>query len=526
MAQSLTMATPLRVLIVEDSEIDAELLIGVLERAGYDLTHQRVQTAAAMKAALKCAEWDLVISDYSMPAFSALDALAVLQSAGLDLPFIIVSGMIGEETAVAALKAGAHDFMIKGRLARLAFAIERELREAAGRLERTRLEEQLRQSQKLEAVGRLAGGVAHDFNNVLTAILGFSDLLLAELSEDDSMYADIFQIRSAGQRAAGLTRQLLAFSRKQILQPRVLDVNTVIGGMEQMLRQVIVESVDLRLSLMPQSSLIEIDPTQLEQILINLAVNAADAMPRGGRVTIETSRVTLDDGYRQQHLPVTPGDYLMLSVIDTGIGMTETVAQHIFEPFFTTKPVGRGTGLGLATVYGIVKQSGGDIVVSSKPGCGTTFRIYLPLTVSAVPAIVERPADPDSLSRGSATVLLVEDDLGVRRFACVALERAGYNVLLAENPKEARQVADEFPDTIDLLLSDVIMPESEGPLLFDRLKPRHPGLQVLYMSGYADEAILQHGVMAEGASFLQKPFTPGELAQKVRDVLDMPAVGI
>jgi two-component system cell cycle sensor histidine kinase/response regulator CckA len=525
MAESLAMATPLRVLLVEDSEIDAQLLLGLLERAGYDVTHERVQTAEAMSAALRNTSWDLVISDYSMPTFSAPAALSVLQSTAIDLPFIIVSGMVGEETAVAALKAGAHDFMIKGRLARLAPAIERELREAAGRRERVRLEEQLRQSQKLEAVGRLAGGVAHDFNNVLTAILGFSELLLAELPEDDPKYHDVFQIKAAGQRGAGLTRQLLAFSRKQILQPLVLDVNTVIAGMEPMLRQLIVEDIELRISLMPRSALIKIDPTQLEQILINLAVNAADAMPRGGKVTIETAAVTLDEGYRQQHLPVTPGRYVMVAVSDTGVGMNATTIEHIFEPFFTTKPVGKGTGLGLATVYGIVKQSGGDILVSSELERGTTFKIYLPLSESVAPSAVDGRTDVRRTPRGSETVLLVEDDEAVRQFARVTLLRDGYHVLEAENPKDALRVAGECSGPIHLLLSDVVMPESEGLPLFDRLRPAHPGVRVLYMSGYADEAVLQRGVMVEGTPFLQKPFTPDELTRKVRAVLEAPAVG-
>ncbi len=520
------MVTRLRVLIVEDSEIDTELLLGALERAGYDVSYERVQTADTMEAALRREAWDLIISDYSMPTFSAPAALVVLQSAGLDVPFIIVSGMIGEETAVAALKAGADDFMIKGRLARLGPAIERELREAAGRRERAHLEEQLRQSQKLEAIGRLAGGVAHDFNNVLTAILGFAELLLAESSVDDPGYADLFQIKSAGQRGAGLVRQLLAFSRKQILQPQVLDVNVVVASMEKMLRQLIVEDIELRMSLMPQRALIRIDPTQLEQILINLAVNAADAMPRGGKITIATAAVRLDEGYRQQRLPVTPGDYVKLAVSDNGVGMNEEISGHIFEPFFTTKAVGKGTGLGLATVYGIVKQSGGDILVSSEPGCGTMFTVYLPLTTATAASPTDRPCDSGHAPRGSATVLLVEDDDAVRQFAGIALERAGYHVLLAGNPGEAVRLVGDSARTIDLLLSDVIMPDSEGPPLFDRLRPAHKDLRVLYMSGYADDAIMRHGVTVEGAPFLQKPFTPDQLARKVRDVLEEPALGV
>jgi signal transduction histidine kinase len=512
-------ATPLRVLIVEDSEVDAELLLFELDRAGYEVVYERVETAAAMDSALRRARWDLVISDYSMPTFSAPAALGVLQASGLDLPFIIVSGTIGEEIAVTALKAGAHDFMLKGRLMRLAPAIERELREAAGRRERAALEEQLRQSQKLEAVGRLAGGVAHDFNNVLTTILGFSELLLAGLPEDDPRYTGLFQIRSAGQRAAGLTRQLLAFSRKQILQPRVLDVNAVIGGMEAMIRQLIPAHINVRMALLPEVGLIKIDPTQLEQILINLAVNAADAMPRGGSLTFETARVTLDEQYRHQHLPVNPGDHVALIITDTGIGIAEEIARHIFEPFFTTKTVGKGTGLGLATVYGIVRQSGGDIVVRSEPQRGASFTIYLPVTTAGTINTAHQATAVAAATDASETVLLVEDDEAVRQLTLVALERAGYRVLHAGNPKQAMQLAATSTGPIHLLLSDVIMPESEGPPLFDRLKPMHTGLRVMYMSGYADEAILRHGVVVEGMPFLQKPFTPADLTRKVREAL-------
>jgi PAS domain S-box-containing protein len=382
------------------------------------------------------------------------------------------------------------------------------------------LEEQLRQAQKLEAIGQLAGGVAHDFNNVLTAILGFSELMLSGLSSSDPLRADVLQIKSAGERAAGLTRQLLAFSRKQILQPKVLNINATISDMEPMLKRLILEHVNLMISLMPDVGPIKMDPTQVEQILVNLVVNASDAMPRGGKLTVETGNVTLDEHYQQRHLPVTPGDYVMLAVSDTGVGMDETTSRRIFEPFFTTKGVGKGTGLGLATVYGIVKQSGGDIWVYSEVGHGTTFKIYLPQVTAGLQAGIERVTDGGDLSRGSETILLVEDDDAVRLLARVTLERAGYRVLHAENPKEAMRLVRDSTGPIHLLLSDVIMPESEGPPLFDRLVSMHPGLRLLYMSGYADEAISRHGVLVEGTPFLQKPFTPVTLARKIRNVLE------
>ncbi|MEP7305949.1 MAG: response regulator [Acidobacteriota bacterium] len=384
------------------------------------------------------------------------------------------------------------------------------------------LEEQLRQSQKLEAVGQLAGGVAHDFNNVLTAILGFSALMMDGLAPDDPNRQDLLEIKKAGERAAGLTRQLLAFSRKQILQPKVLNLNTVVAGMESMLKRLIFAHVDLKLSLAPGVALIKIDPTQLEQILINLAVNAADAMPRGGKLTIETGNVTLDEHYKQHHLPLVPGDFVLLAVSDTGIGMDEDIVRHIFERFFTTKGMGKGTGLGLATTYGIVKQSGGYIWVYSEPGLGSTFKIYLPQIAAGVPGSLERSPEQKDMPRGFETILLVEDDESVRLLTRIALERAGYRVLEAGNPKEAMRLVSEFRAPIHLLLSDVIMPESEGQPLFDRLSAIIPELRVLYMSGYADDAIVRHGVLVEGTPFLQKPFTSLDLGRKVREVLQAP----
>jgi two-component system, cell cycle sensor histidine kinase and response regulator CckA len=386
--------------------------------------------------------------------------------------------------------------------------------------ERYQLEKQLRQAQKLEVLGQLSGGVAHDFNNLLTVILGASDILLMDLGADDPSRTEVLEIKKAGGRAAGLTRQLLAFSRKQVLQPTVLDINALILGMEPMLRRLVPTHVDLVVSLGIEVGAIKIDATQLEQLVVNLVVNAADAMPRGGKLTVETSNVTLDKHYRKHHLPVGPGDYVVLAVSDTGVGMDEATSQRLFEPFFTTKDIGKGTGLGLATVYGIVKQSGGDIWVYSEPGHGSAFKIYLPQVTTAVVAAVKFTRPPPVALGGSETILLVEDDEGVRRLARLSLERSGYKVVEAENPKEAVRVANLFGGHIDLLLSDVIMPESEGPPLFQRLRKVRPTLRVLYMSGYADEAVVRHGIVVDGTPFLQKPFTPLALSGKVRAVLD------
>jgi two-component system cell cycle sensor histidine kinase/response regulator CckA len=501
-----TSTRPLRVLLVEDSEADAELLLHELKIAGFDLTWQRVETADAMRAALARGEWDIVLSDYSLPTFSGPEALQVKQAMRLDIPFIIVSGTIGEEAAVSALKAGAHDFLVKGRLARLVPAIDRELRDAADRRERQQLEEQLNHAQKMEAIGQLAGSVAHDFNNVLTAILGFCELALGGMAPDSSQRGDLLEIRNAGERAAGLTRQLLAFSRQQVLQPKIHDLNALVNGVLPMLRRLLIENIEVLVSLESNAAKIKIDATQLEQILINLVVNARDAMPRGGRLTIGTRSDPT-------------GDWVTLIVADTGAGMDEATRARIFEPFFTTKGAGKGTGLGLATVQRIVKQCDGSIELTSEPGNGTVFRINLPRVAHTARAYLE-PHAADVASSGSETVLLAEDDPSVRLLARLSLQRCGYTVLEAGNAGEALALAEDYAQRIDLLLSDVIMPDSAGTPLIGRLQQRRPDLRVLYMSGYTDDAIVHHGVLDEGTAFLQKPFTPHALAQKVREVLD------
>ncbi|HET6148434.1 MAG TPA: response regulator [Polyangia bacterium] len=388
--------------------------------------------------------------------------------------------------------------------------------------EQRQLEDRLRQAQKLEVIGQLAGGVAHDFNNILTAILGFSELLAGHTSTEDDWRTDILEIKAAGERGAGLVRQLLAFSRKQILHASVLSPNDVIQRMEPMLRMLIPAHVDMVFSLQVDVGAIKIDPSQLEQIVINLLMNGAGAMPQGGKLTLETGNVHLDASYQRHHLPVMPGDYVMVAVSDAGSGMDEATIRRVFEPFFSTKEVGKGTGLGLATVYGIVKQSGGDIWVYSEPGHGSVFKIYLPRVSAVAPGAIQSrlPIVPAAVRVGCETILLVEDDEAVRRLARLVLERDGYRVIEAENPKEAVRLASQETGAIDLLLSDLIMPESGGPPLIDRLVKLQPEVRVLYMSGYADEAVVRHGVIPEGTPFLQKPFTPQALCLKVRNVLD------
>ena len=380
------------------------------------------------------------------------------------------------------------------------------------------LEKQLRQAQKMEAVGQLAGGVAHDFNNLLTAILGYAELAATRMSGDLGGLEEIEEIRKAGERAAALTRQLLAFSRQQVLAPRVLDLNVIVGDLEKMLRRLLGENVDFVTTLNPSLGCVRADPGEIEQVIMNLAVNARDAMPEGGRISIETANVELDEAYAREHgTVVRPGRYAMLAVSDTGLGMDAETQSHIFEPFFTTKAKDKGTGLGLSTVYGIVKQSGGWIWVYSEPGRGTTMKIYLPEvdgSAEAVPLRVETP-----LTGGSETVLLTEDEAPVRKLARKVLEGLGYTVLEAPRGEDALSIAQAHPGPIHLVLTDVVMPEMGGADLASRVQELRPDTRVLFMSGYTDDTVVRHRVLESGTHFLQKPFTPASLARKVREAL-------
>jgi len=803
------MSGPLRLLLVEDSESDALLLVRQLRGAGYEPQFERVDTEAAMRAALDRQPWDLVISDYNMPHFSGTAALGLLREHGVDIPFIFVSGSIGEDVAVAAMKAGASDYVMKERLKRLAPAIERELREAdvrrerrraqdaviertrlaelsadiaialaqaatlpetlskcaraiarhldaaaasvwtvngtADRLElqasagmpdavvaalavvvhdqstlgeiaqrrepaflegapdlgdevrpwvvqdaitaiagypllvdgrrvgllavlsqsplaefvrdslgavarqvavgierrhaeeelrqsqerfskvfraspigiaistlhegryldvndallvmigqdrgdvvghtraevrmwedigalsliaaevqekgrvrdrdlllrtkqgetrlamasfelidlggrpslltlvhdvseRRRLEDQLRQSQKMEAVGRLAGGVAHDFNNLLAVITGYCDLLMRKMAPEAEDRGDIEEIRNAAEGASTLTRQLLAFSRRQVVEPRILDLNVVVERVEKMLRRLTGEDVELHTRLAPDLPSIRADAGQLEQVLMNLVVNARDAMPTGGRLLIETAPVEVGDEYRHQRPEGQAGKFVLLSVTDTGVGMDEETQAHIFEPFFTTKDVGEGTGLGLATVYGIVKQSGGFIWVYSEVGTGTTFKIYLPQVDQVAETPAAQATEPTSL-QGSEAILVVEDSTQLRTLIREVLELYGYRVLDAPSGAAALEVVSQPGTHVDLLFTDVIMPGMNGRELADTLTAKQPGLKVVFASGYTADALTRYGV-EQGSGYLQKPFSPKVLAMKVREVLD------
>src|SRR2546421_1750582 len=640
------MSNPLRLLLVEDSEADAELLAQQLRRAGFTLAFERVETAHALAAALARAPWDLIISDNSMPGFTGTEALSLLRSRGLDIPFIFVSGTMEEDLAARALDAGAGDALEKGNLQRLIPVIRRELREfgerkgrreseaalrvseatysalveqapvgiyrstPAGRFvsanaalarmlgynspaelltldlardvyadpdERRRLieqdtytdqvydeleatwkrkdgtrirvqlsarairdkaghvefyeafvrdittqrqlEAQLAQAQKMEAIGRLAGGVAHDFNNLLTVILSYSDLLLEEIPKDSPHGEDIGQIRKAAQGASELTRQLLAFSRQQVLEPKVVDLNAAVTGIERLLGRVLREDIRLRCTLAADTGTVRVDPGQLEQVIMNLAVNARDAMPRGGQLTVETANVDLDATYMEAHPLAAPGRYVMLAVTDTGTGMDAATQARIFEPFFTTKEVGKGTGLGLATVHGIVEQSGGFIWVYSEPNHGTCFKIYLPRVDEAVSDLATAAA---RILRGTETVLVVEDVEAVRAVTRRMLERYGYKVLDAADGEAAIRLA-ATAGHIHLLLTDVVMPNVSGRDLAALFAKTYPDTKVVFMSGYTDDAIVRHGILEEGIPYLQKPFSPESLVSKVRAVLDLPS---
>ncbi len=639
------MSTPLRMLMVEDSETDAELLAHELRRAGFALEFERVDSAAALEAALDRVTWDIIIGDNSMPGFSGTEALSLLRARGLDIPFIFVSGTMGEDLAARALEAGAGDALTKGNLRRLIPVIRRELREfgerkarreseaalraseasysalvqqaplgiyrstATGRFvsanaalarilgydspeqlltldmahdvyadpeERRRLVEQdtytdkvydeleatwkkkdgsrirvqlsvrasrdqegsvefyeafvrditaqrqleahLAQAQKMEAIGRLAGGVAHDFNNLLTVILSYSDLLLENLPEGSSTGEDIGQIRKAAQGASELTRQLLAFSRQQVLEPKVVDLNVAVTGIERLLARVLREDIQLRCALAADAGTVRVDPGQLEQVIMNLAVNARDAMPSGGRLTVETANVDLDAAYMEAHPLAAPGRYVMLAVTDTGMGMDAATQARIFEPFFTTKEAGKGTGLGLATVQGIVQQSGGFIWVYSEPNHGTCFKIYLPRVDEPVSETASAAAETTG---GTETILVVEDVATVRAVTRRMLERYGYRVLEAADGEAAIRLAAKFGEPIHLLVTDVVMPNLGGRDLAEAFAKTHPNTKVLFMSGYTDDAVVRHGILQEDIAYLQKPFTPESLARKVRAVLDV-----
>ena len=514
------MKSPLRILHLEDDPNDAALIQSTLEIAGIACATTRVQNHDEFVAALERGGTDIIFSDYALPSFDGMAALRIAWKQYPDIPFILVSGTFGEELAIESLKSGATDYVLKQRLSRLLPAVRRAIQEVETRAEHKRLENQFIQAQKMEVIGNLAGGVAHDFNNMLGVIMGYSEIIMLKLPVEDPVREHVEQIQHAAERALGLTRQLLVFSRKQTVLPVVLDLNATLGSLNKMLRQLIDENIDLRIVAGRELGRINADSGYIGQVLMNLVINARDAMPNGGKLIVETGNALLDENYAGTHAGVIPGNYVMLAVSDTGAGMTDEVKAHLFEAFFTTKPKGKGTGLGLATCQTIVQQSGGHIGVYSEVGRGTTFKIYFPRVEQPL-EVGARPIQTGSLPRGTETLLVVEDEPSVRHLARGILEAQGYHVLSAANGQEGLRVAREHKGApIRLVVTDVIMPEMGGKAMADWLKTTYPDLKTLFTSGYTDEAIAHDGVLDAGVEFLPKPYTPAILTRKVRELLD------
>ncbi len=518
------MSTPLRILHLEDNPTDATLIAETLSDAGVPCESHRVDRRETYVAALKEGRFDIILADYSLPDFDGIVALGLARQLCPEVPFIFVSATLGEELAIDAMQRGAVDYILKQRMGRLVPSVQRALREIQNRTERKRAEEALRQSerqlqqaQKMEAVGRLAGGLAHDFNNLLTVIMGHSQVLLGEMSPEDPRRHKIDEMRKAGERAAALIKQLLTFSRKQPSEPKVFSVNPVVANIKTMIQRLIGEDIELKLKTSPEDLRIKADPAQLEQVLMNLVVNARDAMPKGGALTIETAPAVLTRTPVHHLSPLAPGSYVRLSVTDTGTGMPPDVQAHMFEPFFSTKEEGKGTGLGLSTVFGIVTRTGGGIDVDSRLGKGTRFDVYFPSMTTEAEQMAKQEA-PTPSKRGDETVLLVEDEASVRELVRDELRNLGYRVLEAKNGLEACLMITQQMGNLRLLLTDVVMPVMSGRELAQHLRLIKPDLKVLYISGYSDDVGV--GANEPASAYLQKPFTLENLSRSIRTLLD------
>jgi two-component system cell cycle sensor histidine kinase/response regulator CckA len=520
--------TLLRLLLLEDDPVDADLVAATLAEAGLACTARRIDTRSEFVAALNEGAFDLILADYSIPGFDGMTALSLARQLAPDIPFLFVSATIGEELAIDAMHQGATDYVLKQRLGRLVPSVQRALRERDERRERKKAEEaliqsekQFRQAQKMEAVGRLAGGIAHDFNNLLTVIMGYSHVIATELGRHHPLHSKIEETQKAGERAAMLVRQLLTFSRKQPLEPKNLSLNNVVANLESMLQRLIGSDIRLVITLDPSNSQVRADQAQLEQVLMNLVVNARDAMTKGGTLTIDTAQVELAKSPLYHVEPLPPGPYVKLSVGDTGSGMDRDTQTHIFEPFFTTKEEGKGSGLGLSTVFGIVTQSGGGIDVTSRVDYGTRFDIFFPRVAADRQTAFTAHASGQPRG-GTETILLVEDDSSVRILLRDALRKLGYRVIEAKQGLEACLLASQEMDQLDLLLTDMVMPGMGGRELAQNLITIKPELRILFMSGFTDDIGILTGHERGASGFLQKPFTPELLARTVRKILDTP----
>jgi two-component system, cell cycle sensor histidine kinase and response regulator CckA len=510
------MKSPLHILHLEDNPNDAALVQSTLEVGGIPCATTCVQNHDDFVAALERGGIDLILSDFALPHFDGLSAVKIVRTKWPAIPLILVSGVLGEEQAIDSLRSGATDYVLKQRLTRLVPAVRRAMQEVEERVEHKQLEAQFIEAQKMEVVGQLAGGVAHDFNNILAVIMGCSELIASKLGADSPLQKYTEEIRHASESAAGLTRQLLVFSRKQTVQPVVLDLNDVMKDLDKMLRRLIDENIEMTIVPGKQIGRVKADPGYIGQVLMNMVVNARDAMPNGGKLTVATRNVALDEN----HTGTIPGDYVMLSVSDTGTGMTEEVKARLFEAFFTTKPKGKGTGLGLATCQTIVQQSGGHIDVTSEVGKGTTFKIYFPRVEQPL-AVTAKLIQTVPLARGTETLLVVEDEPALRHLAVNVLGAQGYTVLPASNGQDGLRVAREHKGApIRLVVSDVVMPIMGGKAMAEWLKTTYPDLKILFTSGYTDDAIAEHGAQESGVAFISKPFTPTALTRKVREMLD------
>lgn len=502
-----TALEPLTVLIAEDLPDDAELLLHELRGAGYEVSWQRVDTEADFLAGLETRP-DIILSDYAMPRFGGLRALELARARCPGIPFILVSGTMGEESAVEAVKRGAVDYLLKDRIARLGPAVRRALQEVAEGNRRKELEAQFIEAQKMEVLGQLASGVAHDFNNILMTIMGYNELIAGKATDDGAVQEYSAEIRHASERAAGLTRQLLVFSRKEKVLPVILNLNDLVSDLEKMLRRLLGENIEMTLIPGSERCLIRADSGYVGQVLMNLAVNARDAMPQGGKLNISVSETGPDNSM------------VALAVTDNGTGMTEEVKTRLFEAFFTTKPKGKGTGLGLATCQTIVQQSGGRIEVESEPGRGTTFRVLFPRAEGPVAGIVPAGLD-EPIPGGTETLMVVEDEGSVRDLACGVLESRGYHVLRAANGWEALHLARSQKDPpVELVVTDVIMPVMDGKMMAAWLRAAIPKIKILFTSGYIEEALEPEGAHDPGVEYLPKPYSPATLARKVREMLN------